>query len=285
MGSALVRQEQPMAAAIEQVVIAGDLKALSPVQRVEYYNRVCQSVGLNPYTRPFEYITLNGKLTLYARRDAADQLRAIRGISLSKPQIEYTDDTVVVTIEAADRDGRTDADLGAVSIKGLQGEAKANALLKAITKAKRRVTLSLAGLGWLDETEVETIPGAQRANVDANTGEIIDVDFGMGNGKQDDVPWEEKRNIPWEEKRKEFPTDAELEILGTWATVDDAYAWAVENGACKHTEHARNSLGKLVTEQFNGVFRKSNAAAVYLAVLRHWQEKIEQSKQPELIPA
>jgi hypothetical protein len=30
--------------------------------------------------------------------------------------------------------------------------------MKAETKAKRRVTLSLAGLGWLDETELETIP-------------------------------------------------------------------------------------------------------------------------------
>ena len=30
--------------------------------------------------------------------------------------------------------------------------------MKAETKAKRRVTLSIAGLGWLDETELETIP-------------------------------------------------------------------------------------------------------------------------------
>ena len=33
-----------------------------------------------------------------------------------------------------------------------------NAKLKAITKAKRRVTLSICGLGFLDETEIETIP-------------------------------------------------------------------------------------------------------------------------------
>jgi len=30
--------------------------------------------------------------------------------------------------------------------------------MKAETKAKRRVTLSIAGLGWLDETELDTIP-------------------------------------------------------------------------------------------------------------------------------
>ena len=51
---------------IESVVITGDLAALAPDQRVAYYNRVCQSLGLNPLTKPFDYIKLNGKLTLYA---------------------------------------------------------------------------------------------------------------------------------------------------------------------------------------------------------------------------
>jgi hypothetical protein len=52
--------------------------------------------------------------------------------------------------------------MGAVAIAGLKGEALANALMKAETKAKRRVTLSISGLGMLDETEAEDLPGAQR---------------------------------------------------------------------------------------------------------------------------
>jgi len=36
-----------------------------------------------------------------------------------------------------------------------------NAVMKAVTKAKRRLTLSLCGLGWLDETEVDSIPEAR----------------------------------------------------------------------------------------------------------------------------
>ena len=59
---------------LEQVIIEGDLSKLSPADRVAYYKQVCESVGLNPLTRPFDYIELNGKLTLYAKRDAADQL-------------------------------------------------------------------------------------------------------------------------------------------------------------------------------------------------------------------
>jgi hypothetical protein len=50
---------------------------------------------------------------------------------------------------------------GAVSLVGLRGEALANAIMKAETKAKRRATLSICGLGFLDETEIETIPDAR----------------------------------------------------------------------------------------------------------------------------
>jgi hypothetical protein len=62
---------------------------------------------------------------------------------------------------AKDRHGREDESTGAVALGSLKGDALANALMECETKAKRRVTLSLAGLGWLDETELATIPGAQ----------------------------------------------------------------------------------------------------------------------------
>jgi hypothetical protein len=58
-------------------------------------------------------------------------------------------------------DSRQDESTGVVALAGLRGEALANARMKAETKAKRRVTLSLCGLGWLDETEVEDVPGAR----------------------------------------------------------------------------------------------------------------------------
>ena len=42
-------------------------------------------------------------------------------------------------------------------IDKVQGENRANAMMKAETKAKRRVTLSVCGLGMLDETEAEPL--------------------------------------------------------------------------------------------------------------------------------
>ena len=158
---------------IESVIAKGDLARLTPEERTRYYVEVCKSVGLNPFTRPLEYITLSGKLTLYARREAADQLRQIHGISIEIISQRVDGDLLIVHAKARDKSGRTDEDFGAVNIAGLRGEAKANAMLKGITKAKRRVTLSIAGLGFLDETEIDDIPAREKEPV--SVGVDLDV--------------------------------------------------------------------------------------------------------------
>jgi hypothetical protein len=79
---------------------------------------------------------------------------------------------ITVTVRGRTRDGREDVEIGVVSVAGLRGDALANAEMKALTKAKRRLTLSLAGLGWLDETEAESIPGAQREPAPALPDEV-----------------------------------------------------------------------------------------------------------------
>ena len=158
---------------IEQVVIMGDLSKLTAQQRVAYYRLRCDSAGLDPLTRPFQYLMLNGRLVLYAGKEATDGVRANRGVSITKLERDQTDETYDVTAYAVDKTGRMDAALGSVSIKGLHGEALSNAKMKAETKAKRRVTLSISGLGMLDETEVASIPSAGRVDVDLATGEII----------------------------------------------------------------------------------------------------------------
>lgn len=147
-------------ASLEQVLIGGDLSKLSPTDRVMYYKAVCESVGLNPLTKPFEYISLNNKLTLYAKRDCTDQLRKINGVSILIISREVVEDCYVVTARGTDKHGRHDESIGAVPIGTLKGEARSNAMMKAETKAKRRVTLSICGLGILDESEADSIPGA-----------------------------------------------------------------------------------------------------------------------------
>lgn len=168
---------------IERVLIGGDLSGLSQGDRLGYYKAVCESVGLNPLTKPFEYLTLNKKMVLYAKKDCTDQLRNIHHVSLSIVSRELVEGVYVVTARATKPDGRTDESIGAVPLVKEDGEwksspggdrkfhasgkfsalspdEKANAIMKSETKAKRRVTLSICGLGLLDESELETIPNA-----------------------------------------------------------------------------------------------------------------------------
>jgi hypothetical protein len=159
---------------IESVVIGGDLSKLTPDQRVSYYKAVCTSLNLNPLTKPFSYITLNGKLTLYANKDAADQLRNLKNISIDKPEITFQDEWIIVTVVGYDGTGRKDSDVGVVNKKDMRGDF-GNALMKAVTKAKRRLTLSICGLGMLDETEISSIPDARPVVMNLDTGEILPV--------------------------------------------------------------------------------------------------------------
>lgn len=157
---------------LEQVVIGGDLSAMSAADRVNYYRTVCESLGLNPFTRPFDYLKLNGKLTLYAKKDATEQLRTLKGISIDDLNISETGDNYTVIVKGHDVSGRSDIEIGVVSKRDMQGNT-ANAQMKAITKAKRRLTLSLAGLGWLDESEIDSIPDAKPVQV-TDDGVIVE---------------------------------------------------------------------------------------------------------------
>lgn len=139
---------------MEKVLLTGDLGTLTPQQRLSYYESVCRSLGLNPLTKPFEYIVLNNKLTLYARKDCTEQLRRSYNISLTILSREIADGLVTVTARAQMPNGRQDESVGSVFLPS-SGEARANAIMKAETKAKRRVTLSICGLGMFDESEME----------------------------------------------------------------------------------------------------------------------------------
>jgi hypothetical protein len=162
---------------LQTAIASGDFEQLENGERTSYYNAVCESLGLNPLTRPFEFMTLNGKLILYAKRDATDQLRQKHHVSIEIVDRTTQENVHLVRARATLPDGRTDESMGAVSLAGLEGEALANALMKAETKAKRRVALSICGLGMLDETEVDTIPGAampeDRAETNLPTASMV----------------------------------------------------------------------------------------------------------------
>jgi hypothetical protein len=149
--------------ALEAAIVNGDLANLTEEQRMSYYFMRCQAAGLDPRSKPFEYLILDKRMVLYATKGATDQLIANRKISVTIADRHYEDgpQCYEATCRAALPDGQHSDDIGVVFIGDLDGKALANAVMKAVTKAKRRAVLSVCGLGMLDESEVETIPGAR----------------------------------------------------------------------------------------------------------------------------
>src|SRR5215831_16977833 len=66
MGSPIAVADNVNWSVMKKVVVGNDLSDLSDQEIVTYYRSLCESLGLNPLTRPFQLIRLNGKLTLYA---------------------------------------------------------------------------------------------------------------------------------------------------------------------------------------------------------------------------
>lgn len=157
-GTAIATQPDIQHAVMESLALKGDISALSGEQKTIYLDKLCASLGLNPLTQPFLPLKLSGKEVLYATRGCTDQLASVHKLTREIIKTERIEDVYVATCKVTGPDGRFDISTGAVTIGSLKGDNLANGLMKAETKAKRRATLCYCGLGFLDESEIETIP-------------------------------------------------------------------------------------------------------------------------------
>ena len=143
---------------VESLVLRGDMSGLGPVERARHYVHMCSTLGLNPASQPFAYLRLNGKEVLYATRGATDQLAAMHKLTrkiIDGPKVVDIAGTKVAicVAEAWHPNGRVETATATLPLVD-----PVNLYMKLETKAKRRVTLSILGLGVLDETEIDTIP-------------------------------------------------------------------------------------------------------------------------------
>ena len=171
--------------ALNRALMAGDLAKLSPADRTQYYLALCQSTGLNPLTRPFIVLKApDGSMQWYPTVGCAEQLRKRDRVSTRILNREMgLDGLYIVTVEASTPDGRSEQSQGIVALAEprmtwrknaegkqyqtedktssgdpilvpLHGKARENAMMRAESKAKRRATFAICGLG---------LPGAEEA--------------------------------------------------------------------------------------------------------------------------
>lgn len=174
-GLAVADREQA-AGALAHILATGDLAKLTNEQRVAHYLNQCQSLGLNPISRPFDWLILDGKLVLYPNKSCAEQLRRQHQISVKVTRREVVGDMFVVEVEGRTPNGRTDEATKYVPLKNGRGEKLtgsnlANAFAKAETGAKRRLVMSMIGLS--SPPDPEETRGARIVVVDG-TGRVLE---------------------------------------------------------------------------------------------------------------
>lgn len=157
---------RPVTEKMLAVLKDGDLSKLSDEEKLIYYVHECNRMGLDPAARPLEFMRLNGREVLYAKRVAGDMLAAKHGITtaiVEGPKVMEFGSAAVLycRVRAAMPDGRSCEDVGTAAVADL-----VNAILKVVTKSIRRATLRLCGWGGLDESELESIPAHEKAAVE-----------------------------------------------------------------------------------------------------------------------
>lgn len=180
--TALANPEEATAA-LTHYLGTGDLSRLSGEQKAALYLDTCTSLGINPRTRPFDWIefydpeTKSKKLTLYPNKACADQLAYQHRIRVRTVEEKIVGTLFKVVVEGTMLDGRTETNVSYLDLTDrdgnqLRGQRLGNAFMKGHTKAKRRLVFGMLGmmsppdLDDLQRVRVVTVDGA--GNVLAN---------------------------------------------------------------------------------------------------------------------
>ena len=138
-----------------------DSRALTAGHRAAALAALCRALHLNPLTNPLIYVTLNGKEVLYVTRQATDQIAARLGLhreTVEGPEVRDFAGTKLlyckVRVTMPGPGGRSET-----AVATLPPADLVNAVMKVETKAKRRATLSMVGLGMMGEDDVEGAGG------------------------------------------------------------------------------------------------------------------------------
>lgn len=133
----------------------GDPGGMTDAERADYVRDICRMLRLNPLTRPAQFVKLSGKWVLYLTRTATDQLAARYNLNRETIVPPCIVDIAGVkvgmcVVKVTLPNGRSETATATLPITDPAG-----LYMRLETKAKRRATLSILGLGVLSEDEAE----------------------------------------------------------------------------------------------------------------------------------
>jgi hypothetical protein len=144
----------------------------------------------------------------------------------------------------------------------------------AVTYARRYALGAICGLAPDDDDDAQAAEDATKPSRPAQQGRPQDAQKAQG---ATTTPQRTVDAATGEITVSGVPTDAELDILGTWQTPQDAQAWAMKVEACSNEFEARTSFKKVV-DAHGGKLTKENITVVYLDYLRKQNGKLAERK-------
>lgn len=223
-------------ACIAQMQSTGrDTASLTAQQRTAYLTSLARALRLNPLTNPLKFIKLQGGETLYVTRTATDQLAAMHGLNRRTIDGPKVVDILgvkvgVCTVEVTLPSGRSET-----ATATLPAVDPPNLFMKLETKAKRRATLSILGVGLLTEEELETIPaGSQAPSRTADSANAYTALVAAINGCRTLG----QLRAAWHEHREKLDDDDAKKAF------NDAHDWAGQSGYCITATDLQLALSK-----------------------------------------
>lgn len=145
-------------------VMKGDWGGVQDSDRIIFLKHLCESLRIPLPLCPFQFIPMKGgKIALYAPSEAFSLIAKKNAISTEimanigdeKTGLNTQTNTYTVIVKASDATGRFTVDYAKIYVGSKNGQDKADAEMKTITKAKRRAIKSLVGVSVYDEDDIE----------------------------------------------------------------------------------------------------------------------------------
>ena len=144
------------------ILARGNIASLSEEDRTKYILALCDALCLDPRFKPIDLISgQGGTVTPYLNRGATDSLARREGIQrttvVPPKEVEINGVKCVLCVARA-----TDVKTGRYEERVATAVNKdaGNAFMRVETKAIRRATIALLGIGLIDESELDGIRGA-----------------------------------------------------------------------------------------------------------------------------
>lgn len=160
-----------------RATMSGDWNGVSDADRMRFLKHMCDALSIPLVLNPFKFISMKGKTVLYSTAEAAFSLARKNKMTVKVTEERFDKESQILTVKvtATHPKGEQSDDVGKIYLGGLSGQDRANAEMKAVTKAKRRAIFSALGLSVMDEDEIKHLRNLDHNETPQQHNELEDI--------------------------------------------------------------------------------------------------------------